>query len=146
MHYRRRLILKCRETYRTAVANKNYSVFMVTPRRFLIHADHPGLSALIKPRFNTALGVVTELGHSRTRIRIQGPKARALLSRGVAIDLDSSAFPVGDFAQCAIHHMGLLLHHISSEEENGTYVVYVLRSFAVSFWHWLTSSTVLLRS
>ena len=50
----------------------------------------------------------------------------------------------GHFAQCAIHHMWLLLHKVSDDEGEDAFDIYVLRSFAASFWHWMTSTAVLI--
>lgn len=138
------LDIKIPRDFRTAHGNSDHTLFMVAPQRFLICSNSQELGALLTARFDTKSGVITELGHSRTRIRIQGPNARALLARGVAIDLDADVFPAGNFAQSAIHHMWLLLHNVSSQRHGDAYDVYVMRSFAVSFWHWLTSSALLL--
>jgi len=132
------------ETYRVASGNDVHTVYMVAPHRFLIVSEVQGLGVSLLPCLDGDKGTLTELGHSRTRIRIHGPNARALLARGVAIDLDPTVFSSGEFVQSAIHHMWLLIHNVSSEQEGDAYDVYVLRSFAVSFWHWLVSSVELL--
>lgn len=138
------LDIKIPQNYYRAEANNDHTLFMVAPRRFLAQSSYKGLGSRLASRFCGEDGVITELGHSRTRIRIRGPGTRALLARGVAINLDKSAFPAGHFAQCAIHHMWLLLHKVSDDEGEDAFDIYVLRSFAASFWHWLTSTAGLI--
>jgi sarcosine oxidase subunit gamma len=82
--------------------------------------------------------VVTDLGHSRTVIRITGTSATALLARGIAIDLDDGAFPVDRFAQTAIREVGVLLHRAAGE----SFDLYVPRSFAAWLWDWLTEAAL----
>jgi len=61
---------------------------------------------------------------------IEGPAARALLGRLLAIDLDPRVFPLRGFAQTGIHHVaGLLLR--ASEDR---YEFLVPRTFAASTW------------
>lgn len=127
------------ETYRCSVVGVKCSVFMVAPRRLLICADDAGLGPKLAARFTTDQAVVSELGHSRTLIRLEGPETRALLSRGLPVDFDPSVFPRGAFAQSAIHHIWLLIHNVSPDDHHGVFDIYVPRAFAVSFWHWITS-------
>ncbi len=127
------------ETYRCSVVGVKCSVYMVAPRRLLICADDAGLGPKLAARFTTDQAVVSELGHSRTLIRLEGPETRALLSRGLPVDLDPSVFPRGAFAQSAIHHIWLLIHNVSPDDRHGVFDIYVPRAFAVSFWHWITS-------
>lgn len=81
--------------------------------------------------------VVTEIGHSRTVVRVAGAQARTLLNRGLPVDLDHSVFPVDAFAQSVIHHIPVLVHRTGPEGE-AVFDVYVTRDYAVSFWEWLT--------
>jgi sarcosine oxidase subunit gamma len=83
--------------------------------------------------------IVTEVGHSRTVLRISGPKSDVLLSRGLPIDLDPEAFPMNAFAQSAIHHMPVLVHRVDVSEEV-VFDAYVSRDLAVTFWEWLTEA------
>ena len=82
------------------------------------------------------VGAVTSLSHSRTRIFIEGPGAREVLSTGIALDLHPDGFPVGAFALTGIHHTSVLLHHAASDR----YELYVLRTFAEWVWDWLTDA------
>ena len=65
-------------------------------------------------------------------LRFAGPAARALLQKGVAIDLDPSAFGPGSAAVTVIAHIGVILWRA----DDG-YDVAIFRSFAGSFRHWI---------
>ena len=80
-------------------------------------------------------GTSLDLSHSRTVIRIEGPRARDLLNRGLPTDLRPESFPDGGFAGGAIHLVGVNLHH-----RDGGYDLYVPRGFAVTLWEFLTET------
>ena len=84
------------------------------------------------------VGAVTSLSHSRTRLFIEGPAARQLLSTGIALDLHSESFPVDAFALTGIHHTPVLLHRAAPDR----YELYVLRTFAEWVWEWLTDAAL----
>lgn len=81
------------------------------------------------------LGTALDLSHSRTIIRIEGPRARNLLNRGLSTDLRPASFPEGSFAGGAIHQVGVNLHH-----RDGGYDLYIPRGFAVTLWEFLTET------
>ncbi len=80
-----------------------------------------------------AAGSVTALSHSRVRLGIEGYPVRELLAKGMAIDLHPTVFDVGQFAQTALHHTGVVVER-SGETR---YELYALRTFAESIWDWL---------
>ena len=80
-------------------------------------------------------GTALDLSHSRTVIRIEGPRARDLLNRGLSIDLRPGSFPDGSFAGGAIHQVGVHLHR-----RDGGYDLYIPRGFAVTLWEFLTET------
>jgi heterotetrameric sarcosine oxidase gamma subunit len=82
------------------------------------------------------IGTVTSLSHSRTRIFVEGPGARRVLGTGIAIDLDPLLFPIGAVALTGAHHTPVVLHRVGAER----YELYVLRTFAVWIWDWLTDA------
>ena len=130
------------EHYGRAVASGPRRLFLLAPERLWIAVpDDEGLGPRLAEAFDAQQAVVTELGHSRTVLRIAGQAARRVLAKGLPIDLDERAFPPGAFAQSAIHHIGLLLHRLD-DGSDGTPVfeIYVARGFAVSFWDWLTEA------
>ena len=86
-----------------------------------------------------AAAIVTDIGHSRTVVRIVGAGARELLNRGLPVDLDPSVFPSDAIAQSVIHHMPVLVHRAVAEGDDA-FDAYVTREYAVSFWEWLTEA------
>lgn len=130
---------------RSAVSHGGRSIFRVTPERlwFAGQAEDEVLRALrLDPLGDDAL--VTEIGDTRTVLRVAGVGARLLLNRGLPVDLDGAAFPVDAFAQSVIHAMPVLVHRIGAGEcgssDAGTFDVYVTRDYAESFWGWLTGA------
>lgn len=99
-----------------------------TPRGALAE----GLAATLK-----GLASVSDQSDGRAVIRIAGPHARAVLAKGLPIDLHSSAFRPGSAATSIINLMGVTLWQV---DETPTYDVAVFRSLAGSFWAWLTDS------
>ena len=83
-------------------------------------------------------GTVTDLSHSRVRIAVEGPAARAMLGRGICVDLHPLAFAIGQFAQTGLHHTAVLLER-SAEAR---YELYLPRTFAVSIWEWLIDAAL----
>ncbi|ABY30050.1 sarcosine oxidase subunit gamma [Methylorubrum extorquens] len=77
---------------------------------------------------------VTDQSDSRALVRISGPQARAMLAKGVAIDLHPRAFGPGRAAVTSIAHLGVQLWQ---RDAGPTYDLTVARSFAGSFWRWL---------
>jgi sarcosine oxidase subunit gamma len=79
------------------------------------------------------LASVADQSDAYLAVRVAGPRAQALLSRGVGIDLHDQAFPVGSGAVTAAAHLGLILWRREAE----AYDLLSFRSYADSFWRWL---------
>jgi sarcosine oxidase subunit gamma len=79
-------------------------------------------------------GLLTDLGHGRTVIRVEGEAARALLAKGVGPDLHPSVFPTGACLQTTVAHTNILLHAVDAAPR---FDLYVPRSYAADFWDWL---------
>lgn len=113
----------------------------VGPERWLI-VSTGGPDAGLEKMLRTALGsgdaAVIDLAQGRTVIRVSGPRTRDLLAKGTGIDLDPRVFPAGACAQTLLGHIGALLHAVQVDAID----VYVARSFAVTFWEWLTEGAV----
>ena len=70
-------------------------------------------------------------------LRISGAFAREVLSRGAFIDFDPSVFGPGSAAVTTISHIGVTIWQI---DETPTFEIALFRSFADSFWHWMTTT------
>ncbi|MBZ0259518.1 MAG: hypothetical protein K8F90_02825 [Hyphomicrobiales bacterium] len=122
---------------RNAALGNGRTVFRVGPER--IWAAGEAADGALQTISMSALGgdaVVTEIGHSRTVIRIGGAEGRTLLNRGLPIDLDEPVFPENAFVQSIIHHIPVLVHRVPSTG-GLVFDIYVPREYAVSFWECL---------
>lgn len=83
------------------------------------------------------VAAVTDQSDARALVRVSGPRARLALSKGVSVDLHPRAFRAGQAAVTSIAHVGA---QIWQRDEAPTYDLAVARSFAGSFWSWLTEA------
>ena len=83
------------------------------------------------------LASISDQSGGRTVLNISGRRAREVLAKGLPIDLDPRAFPLGSAATSAISHMGVQLWQI---DDTRSYDIAVFRSLSESFWRWLTAS------
>ena len=122
----------------TASAHEDVTVFRVGPTRlwFVCDAACGDRLRAFFGAFDVRDGVVTEIDHSRTVIRVCGPEARTLLNRGLPIDLEDGVFPEHVFVQSVIHHVPVLVHRLPARTDP-VFDLYVPRDYAVTFWEWL---------
>jgi sarcosine oxidase subunit gamma len=83
------------------------------------------------------LASISDQSGGRAVLRIGGPKARDLLTKGLPLDLDPRAFPLGSAVTSAISHMGVQLWQ---SDDTRSYDIAIFRSVSESFWRWLTAS------
>jgi methylglutamate dehydrogenase subunit D len=76
---------------------------------------------------------ITPLSSGRTRISLEGPRARDVLAACALIDFSSREFKPGHFVMTGIHHTPVTIHCIG---EN-SFHIYALRTFALNVWEWL---------
>ncbi len=81
------------------------------------------------PRLAPEQGTTLDLSHSRTHLRITGPRAATLLNRHLPLDLREGSFPEGAVGASALHHVGVTLWR--SQEG---YELFIPRGFALSVW------------
>jgi heterotetrameric sarcosine oxidase gamma subunit len=108
-----------------ALAGPKGVAFQVEPLKFWLLAEAP-------PVFNQTDGVVLDLSHSRTQIRVSGPEAQTCLSRLLPLDLRDHSFPQNAVASSGIHHVGITLWR----SELG-FELFIPRGFARSIWELL---------
>ena len=116
-------------------------VFRTGPDQFWIvgPADNgESAEAQLRRVIPPALGAVTSLSHSRTRIVLEGGSARDVLRKGIPIDFDPNVFRVDQVALTGLHHTPVLIHRAGADR----YELYAMRSFALSVWEWLTDAAL----
>jgi heterotetrameric sarcosine oxidase gamma subunit len=96
------------------------------------------MTAALQAVVAASVGAVTPLSFSRTRLIIDGPAARRVLSTGIALDFHPEVFRAGHFAMTGLHHTPILIHRSGMER----YELYVMRSFALWTWEWLTDAAL----
>ncbi|CTQ50493.1 sarcosine oxidase subunit gamma [Jannaschia donghaensis] len=87
----------------------------IGPNTALLSSDTPDLFDRLS-RIPPETGVVTDLSHARVALDLEGPRARWILSKGIAIDLHDTAFPIGACAQTTFDGIGVTLHRRAEDE------------------------------
>ena len=77
---------------------------------------------------------VTDVSESRTVITLAGPSARDVLARGISLDLHPRAFRAGQCAQTGMAKANIVLQQL---DDQPSYEIYVLKSFADYLWCWI---------
>lgn len=95
--------------------------------------DGRDLEAELK-RTLAGIASVVDQSDGRIVVRISGPHARAVLAKGVPIDLHPRAFGPGSVAITHASHIGVILWRT---DDAPTYEAALFRSYADSFAHWL---------
>lgn len=80
------------------------------------------------------LASLSDHGDGYAIFELSGPKVRAVLAKGVPLDLD--VFGQDDAAVTVIAHIGAVVWRPGPD----IFMIAVFRSFAESFWHWLSAS------
>ncbi len=91
----------------------------------------------LEPVLRDKLGVhasVTDQGDGRTVLRVEGPHARDLLTKGLPIDLHPRAFAAGDVALSLVAHVGV---HLWQLDDTPSYELAVLSGYARSLLAWM---------
>jgi heterotetrameric sarcosine oxidase gamma subunit len=109
------------------------------PGQWLAVSETLGSEALARDLAQRPKGLasVSDQSGGRTVIRISGPRARNVLAKGLLIDLDPRAFPLGSAATSTISLMGVQLWQAG---DTRSYDIALFRSVSQSFWRWLTAS------
>jgi sarcosine oxidase subunit gamma len=83
------------------------------------------------------LASISDQSGGRTVLRLSGPAARAVLAKGLPIDLHPRAFEPGSAATSTISLMGVQIWQV---DDAPSYDLAIFRSVSASFWRWLTAS------
>ncbi|WP_374409951.1 sarcosine oxidase subunit gamma [Novosphingobium colocasiae] len=116
------------------------TVIATGPGTWLVLDDHAGADFAGRLAETLAgIAAVSDQSGSYLVHALSGPAARALLQRGLAIDLHPDAFGPGSAAISQIAHIGVVLWQV---DDAPTYRIAVWRSYAESFRHWLEVTAV----
>ena len=113
-----------------------FSAIPLSPGQWMLVSkkDPAGFAASMDKKIGR-LGHVSDQSDSRVCIRVTGPDARALMSRGCRLDLHPSVTSSGFCAQTNMAQTGVMIHQI---DDQPTYDLYVYSGCARSFWQWLS--------
>jgi methylglutamate dehydrogenase subunit D len=106
------------------VEHEARSIFRIAANQFWVLGENPSASEGI---------YVTPLSSGRTRIQLEGARARHVLASCALIDFSTKEFKPGHFVMTGIHHTPVTIHCIA---EN-SFHIYALRTFALNVWEWL---------
>jgi len=122
------------------VANGALAVIGLGPRAWLFQreAGRP-LAAELSEAIGDA-AAVTDQSDGYSTLRLIGPRAAALLEKGVSIDLHDGVFLPGSAAVTSCAHLGIMLWRIENENDHPVYEIAVFRSLARSLWHFIEES------
>ena len=122
------------------VANGALAVIGLGPRAWLFQreAGRP-LAAELSEAIGDA-AAVTDQSDGYATLRLIGPRAAALLEKGVSIDLHDGVFVPGSAAVTSCAHLGIMLWRIENENDHPVYEIAVFRSLARSLWHFIEES------
>lgn len=121
------------------VQGKTVSFIGYGPGQWLVVSEtlaHEALAEDLATRL-AGLASVSDQSGGRAVLRVSGPRARDVLAKGLAIDLDPRVFPAGGAVTSTMSHMGMQLWQ---EAEADSYDIAIFRSVSASFWRWLTAS------
>lgn len=112
------------------VAEKHRAAFGIAPGKFLVVDEAEDLSAKYAAAILQEVGVVTDLSHGRTALRVAGPRAEWVLSKLFALDFSPTAFPLGAGRSTTHHDVFTQIQRTGDDR----FDLYIFRSFARSFW------------
>ena len=122
------------------VANGELAVVGLGPRTWLFQreAGRP-LAAELSETIGDA-AAVTDQSDGYAVLSLTGPRAAALLEKGVSLDLHDRVFVPGSAAVTSFAHLGVMLWRIENENGYPAYEIAVFRSLARSLWHFIEES------
>ena len=102
------------------------------PEEFMLLCDHgPNRTAALRARIPAGVGSVTDLGHARCRIRVEGEHCRATLSKLFAIDLRVDAFGLEQVRLTGHPPVPGMLHRLGPD----SFDLYVMSTYAFDQLH-----------
>jgi sarcosine oxidase gamma subunit len=107
-----------------AIAQANLTLMRTGSKQVWVLGEPPALHDGI---------YLTPLSSGRTRMLLEGNRARDLLAAVALIDFADQHIKPGHFVMTAIHHTPATIHCIGENR----FHIYTLRTFALNVWEWL---------
>ncbi len=109
-------------------------ILKLGPNEWLLIAD---TKTSWSERMKIPGATLTDVSHARVAVMLDGSKSREMLAKGCTVDLHPKVFPPGTCIQTSIAKIGVIV--LKGQNAND-YTLYAARSYAGSFWHWLSAS------
>ena len=123
-----------------AVNSDSGSILWTAPGRYLVVSEDAGLQDSLS-KLPDDQGALQDLSCARTIIRVQGEASRHMMAKGLTVNLAKESFRTGQVILSSFdHHYPAIVHNVDSE--TAVFDIYITRSFALSFWHWLCDSSL----
>lgn len=106
------------------------------PDMFLAVSPDPALAVHLSKAVAGSAAVVDQ-SDGKVLFRISGRNARALLEKGVSVDLHPRAFAAGHVALTLLTHLSVQLVQC---DDTPAYEIVLSRAFAADFWQWIEES------
>lgn len=121
------------------VSGGAHDVIWAGPDQWLLRAaSRDGFQPLLDEFATHA--AISDQSDARAAFRLQGPRTRDLLAKGVILDLHPSAFGVGETAVTSVAYLGVQLWRLADGPDGPVFEIMVARSMAGSFWSWFTAA------
>lgn len=119
-------------------------VFWLGPNEWLVSASNDQNRECLERACANAKSqnspcAVTDVSDSRTIIEVSGQFVREVLNKGCPLNFGDRHFPEQTVAQSYVGHAFILCHRLH-DNESPIYHLYVLNSFAVYVWDYLTDA------
>lgn len=127
-------------TPNTTTGKGDVSALWLGPDEWLIKTndgDEVALAGSLQQAVAGQHAAITQLSDNYIIFRVCGAESRAVLSQGAGIDLHPQAFKPGQCARTSMGKMGVILHQLDNE---ASYDVYALRSYADYLNDWLAAA------
>ena len=118
------------------VSREGRAGYGFAPRRWLVIDDREGAARELHKAVAETTGVVNDLSHGRTVIRVAGPRAEWVLSKLFAVDFSTGAFPVSNGCSTSHHEIFAQIQRTGKSQ----FDVVLFRSFARAFFTTLCHS------
>ncbi len=108
----------------------------IGPGRWLVVASDPGIADALAGKLQHVASVTDQSGGYRI-VSVSGASVRAVLAKGVGLDLHPRLFKAGDAAATIVSHVPVMLWRHAAAD---TFEFAIPRSFFGSFMSWLHAS------
>jgi sarcosine oxidase subunit gamma len=125
-----------------AIHVDGFRILTLAPGEWLLVSDAQSPSAIhqqLAAGLATQGAVLVDVTDGLGALKVRGPLARDVLSKGCGLDFHSSAFPVGRCARTRFAQMSAIIEHVDAAP---SFHIYVARSHLRYLADWLADAAV----